>query len=1362
MILTKAEYIASINNLLADNSTQQISPEDIRNSFIDLVDSVNNFLPGQEINSANLGSPDTRSTRVGELALDKLSLAGRSSVDNSAVGYYSLGGNYNGYRNTAIGSHSMSCNLYGSDNVALGYVSLSSNIDGSGNVAIGNHTLQSNKNGDFNIAIGHGAGYYIGPNSNYKLYIAAHEVDFDELCDIPTNSGSAPLIYGDLKDLKLGIGVKSLHAYGNLQVSGGISPHQSNVSNIGHPSYAWQSIYANSGVGYQSSGNFSFVKLNQTGIDQYTQEQIIVLDSGGKVAIGSAEPSGNLGLLTVNGNIVPAQDSVYTLGHPNLKWDAVFNDIIVSGNAQINNMQYTTMTECLYECKTLHLATSGICENDIFNSSVCGYLNDQSLDGAGFEVHSSGTDYRRDYRFIYKAPDQTLNCLEQDNNYSRSRWHSNISLELEDGMHLGTKRVLSRNDLSLVSESGCFGLYIKPTSNYKIFMGKSNDISYQYQGDVNIVYPSGFTNLLSTPSSGTVVTQAFASRVQSSNKTCGFNINYYDAKDVVVSGQTLNRLTIRNIGVSGVDAFTILNNNPGSGLVGISNISTEQVIPQTIFNVQSASGCDIRFSSRGLNPTTVQLLSNSNIKASGFQVKYTPVTSIGYDFDSYTNNRTVVDFSLIFPSGNSSVEDGAISVAENSYVGIGRTHIGNSRIFNPNAPLTIYHNGANSGTVSLHEQASAPQSTADYGKVYVKPYSFSTYQTQSIFFMDDTGNEFNLIPNSSTSLNGLVHSDNNGNTYGGYYCPTTRPTTSAYRNTALGYSAVSGITTGSDNVVVGYNAGKSFTTGSKNVVVGSESCTNNSSNNVIIGYRNAANAVNNAILIGSGLGYSTPVSDYAYMVGFGNDPLISGSLGGPNGKNLNLINGNLGIYSAYNSQQFFVKNFTESSKYITAIQVKDNQHAGYNDGRLSIRFLDQNNLSRTLMDFDYSATSPVAVTPNFFNPSPSRPYIGVSGDIRLLGAIRFANGTSIDDGALDVALNFYDLPNAIDTPDTITTTNSHIALSVPSGGDYYVGRMTLQALADYVGSGFAAVSNNCNHIWSNAEAGISKTNNSSSVFIGCDAAVNATGWKHSVMIGTQAGNEATTPNVGLASDTACVFVGYQAGKQADQTDNVVAVGTNAGAYASSGVYSIFIGPNAGYYSSCRNSIGIGQHALRGDVDGQELGYANIEITAGLLDNQRLMYNSGDLSYKININNVLAGDSLLKRISVGHATLTPDAPFSVRKNDLIAGHSSANYIQTWHCNGELVAAIDCEGQFVGGSGVQDPVTIEGVAANTINPPLTSNAPTSGLLVIKNQNWTGSTTTYITNKDTTLTIPSGVMVVATKINGTYRPIWVGCQT
>ena len=52
MILTKSDYISNINILLKDNSTQLISPLDVRTSLTDLVDSVHLFTDGVNILSA--------------------------------------------------------------------------------------------------------------------------------------------------------------------------------------------------------------------------------------------------------------------------------------------------------------------------------------------------------------------------------------------------------------------------------------------------------------------------------------------------------------------------------------------------------------------------------------------------------------------------------------------------------------------------------------------------------------------------------------------------------------------------------------------------------------------------------------------------------------------------------------------------------------------------------------------------------------------------------------------------------------------------------------------------------------------------------------------------------------------------------------------------------------------------------------------------------------------------------------------------------------------------------------------------------------------------------------------------------------
>jgi len=529
MILTKSEYISSINALLPDNSTQEISPLDLRTSLTNIVDSVNNFLDGKEINTLNFSTPDMRTTRGGDYALSNMSLAGRSSVDNSAFGYASLRGNYNGVENTALGSHSLSCNLFGSNNTAVGFQALAGNTDGSGNVGIGNYSLNNGKEGNFNIAIGHGAGYYVGKSDNYKFYLGSFGIGSGSLCvdGIPVASGGSPLLFGDLNPAshKLGVGVNVLHNYGMVQVSGDISPSISGSFSLGKSQYPWNSIN-----------------------DE-------VFFSGGAVGVGG-QPSGvaqNVadGKLTVYGDLVPSIDERYALGHPNLKWDAYLNDVIVSGNLTVNDLQYSTIQECLYDCKTLHLATSGFCDpadEGFHNSSVCGFLDDTSLDGAGLEVHSSGATYRRDYRFIYRYPDPALDCLDVDNPFSRSRWESNISLELESGKALIGERVLGRNKLANVIQSGCMGIFLEPheVSGQRVVVGQESHVNNNYTTlqDVNFISrsgthlgadgnPSGYNHSImhGTVDSGVKITHRLASRIKTSLGIRGFSIVYHDEFD---------------------------------------------------------------------------------------------------------------------------------------------------------------------------------------------------------------------------------------------------------------------------------------------------------------------------------------------------------------------------------------------------------------------------------------------------------------------------------------------------------------------------------------------------------------------------------------------------------------------------------------------------------------------------------------------------------------------------------------------------------------------------------------------------------------------------------------------------------------
>jgi hypothetical protein len=532
MILSRAQYLNSIASLLPDNSTQEISPHDLRTSLIDLVDSVPNFFAGYELDSTNFATPEVRTTKAGALALDGMFLAGRSSQDNSAFGYASLRSNYDGSGNTAIGVYALSCNLYGDYNTAVGFQSHAGNTIGSGNTAVGTFALNNSKQGNFNIAIGYGAGHYIGPASNFTLSIGVSPIESDDLCDIggdPVYSGEPPLLYGNLRrdQHKLGIGTNILHDFGMLQVSGAVSPSVSGQFDLGKSNFSWKSI-------------------NE-----------LIHFSGGVVGVGG-QPSGapqgvTDGKMTVYGDLVPSETRRYALGHPDLMWDGYFNDVVISGQAFINDATYNNISECLYECKTLHLATSGFCDPDdqgFHNSAVCGFLSDQGLDGAGFEVHSSGADYRRDYRFIYKFPDPDILCLSaHDDAFSRSRWQSNISLEVTSGNAIFATRLISNNNarqMSVMHQSGCKGMFFDAdqASGVRTIFGSLDDTTIGHKGllDFNFIARSGTTIIdghpsglncgitLCTPNSGVKVMHRMLSRTLSSG-VVGFSIIYHDERD---------------------------------------------------------------------------------------------------------------------------------------------------------------------------------------------------------------------------------------------------------------------------------------------------------------------------------------------------------------------------------------------------------------------------------------------------------------------------------------------------------------------------------------------------------------------------------------------------------------------------------------------------------------------------------------------------------------------------------------------------------------------------------------------------------------------------------------------------------------
>jgi len=283
------DFILSLDNYLPDNSTEQISPKDVRDTFINAVDSSHRFLELHSVKALNIESAEYRQTRVGINSLGNLDLPYESGSDNTAVGFFSMNGNVYGDNNTAVGSLSLSCNLDGDCNTAIGAGAIVGNVEGNGNVAIGNNTLSKLRRGSYNIAIGLGAGHYIDPNDSYQFFLGSHPSG----CDIECLDGSGtPLLRGDLEELKLAIGTNELHNYGTLQVSGDVSPTTTRVSHLGNDNRAWRSVNG----------------------------QLVFPDSD---------------TVESKSNIIPCFDGL-DLGTPELRWDGFFRDVEIYGNLTVN------------------------------------------------------------------------------------------------------------------------------------------------------------------------------------------------------------------------------------------------------------------------------------------------------------------------------------------------------------------------------------------------------------------------------------------------------------------------------------------------------------------------------------------------------------------------------------------------------------------------------------------------------------------------------------------------------------------------------------------------------------------------------------------------------------------------------------------------------------------------------------------------------------------------------------------------------------------------------------------------------------------------------------------------------------------
>lgn len=873
------------------------------------------------------------------------------------------------------------------------------------------------------------------------------------------------------------------------------------------------------------------------------------------------------------------------------------------------------------------------------------------------------------------------------------------------------------------------------------------------------------------------------------------------------------------------EAVTVLRNGgtgSQSGLVGITNAiydpdTGSPVLPNTIFNVQSTGDSVIRFTSGPSKDyrSSLELLGVSNTRASGLHITYDPTyddayvdadTGYGY-YEPCVNpgvtDKTVSDISLIRPSGSAGMEFSHISLSERGYVSIGLTRVHEQRHFEANAPLTIAYvcdNHQDSGTISIHEQSSAPANHADFGKVYVKPYSVGG-RTQALYFKDDGGTETNLVLSQdldpSSPEDGLVYGDGRCNTYGGLNSPPSRADISTRSsNTFYGNHVANDTVYTSGNLFMGCETASGLTQVFNNIVLGDKSAQDDGElkNNILIGHRSAQGLTNglvNSILIGHDL--QVDDSDESVDGLFLIQNLLKGDLK-TNSQYLSVTDGYFSVLDTDDVEFKIINEYDDSrSRFTTNFDLIDynRSDAQYPQNNLKFNFRNSNNVSNwTLFQLE-SIGAPMTNTPSF--ASTSNPYARLDGDLLIRGAIRFADGSTIDGlsdaeyipiaGATGVQVVYQDNLNRIrlnyssldlaSSLGTIEPSTAFVALQVGGSSSSSVGKISLEGLAEYVGGGGGGgdtiAVENCNILATNSEnrESVSTALNTGSVMMGCDVASNAQGWVNSVIIGTEAGADAATPNANLDIESAAVFIGTRAGKDCDNVYRTICIGNNAGQTASGSTDSIFIGSSAGFGSNYDESLGLGEWALASPLGEVNAGSGNLEIVTGLLNNQRLFHptvldENGDprqLNYRMNIQNTIAGRTDKRNISVGDARLSPTAPLEVRRSTTLHGDNPNNYVQAWYCDDVIVASLDCDGNFTTGSEAQN---IEGfIVGSDLTGSATMSVPTSGKLLIYEDGVSTGREIYIKNRDPNLAINGGTYVVATKIGSDYRPVWVSCS-
>jgi hypothetical protein len=1015
MILSKDRLVENIFTEISDNSTGEISPHDIRHNLIDIIDSIHLLSVSENISSNNLDTFGEGNTRLGIDTLRKAYISGYSSIHNTAIGSFALKSNAQGERNTALGSNALTCNINGSDNIGLGYHALAGTTIGISNIGVGNYSLNFNRKGNFNIALGHGAGYYIPEEDNYKFFLASHPVDDAYICANPSGVGLIPLLEGDLSqsNLRLGIAVSGLHDGATLQVGGDIHPSESEVFDIGSLNYKLKNIYITSGIYFDDkrTGATTIPSMvyvsDQTNSNQKfsLSRNLEILGSGDftdnlrttKDILSSGTIYSNSGIFTsgsiftnqsiyFNNNLIPLRHRIINIGNSGAQLLNIdTHNINVTGRATFKKLHAIEQTH--FHHKSIHLASSGDVHtldgggaagiytqynpsNEEQIKQIYAYLNDEELNNAGLILNSTGIDYNRTYEFSFRSRDDSLQYLTTDTNFSRNSWFSNISLHVNSGSHLHANRVIYKSHFALTNNIDGRGIFDR---NNKFYFTNENNINNNHVGLGNFnFFPHSGDKILNTVfgllGSGNISLK-FLNRINSNTldidnnpKYNGFDFAYITDSSLEKPsffneqfGQEARRFVLRSFNNTSFAkrSFMLLQDN-SDGVVGINNFEFgDSLLPDTALNVRSTGDAIIRSTAENnsLSRASLQLLYGDNYLQNGIDITYFHPSGT-FQINKYQNGT----------------KNNILNLYNNNRLGIFLDDVHNAE-----SCLSL---GAknNNAFFAIEESSGVPSGVEGFGTIFIKKLG-NANKSSELNFVDSSGNIFSFIVDAVDELGKSIEKsllvDSLGNTFGGRNSPIDRANLNNFTlaNTAIGNSALSAITNGSNNIVYGYQAAKSIRNGTNNIIFGANTLSSSPSgnNNIIIG--NQILSSDNSLI------------NNKFIIGNFNNYLFDGDI---STKSIKMPSGNL-VFT--NSSDVLGLSINHDS--IEKINYLNNNP--YVGESLSFKF--KNSQTNTLMVLDHSKP-PVNKVPVY--SSTQSPFVEVRGDIKLLGGISFSDNTYLD------------------------------------------------------------------------------------------------------------------------------------------------------------------------------------------------------------------------------------------------------------------------------------------------------------------------------------------------------------------------------